>query len=114
MMHGGDLHRAGNFAVAREDWIAPSVALSIRDKAPQLGLTIDCLQLIGSQGGYRMVRATHGVHSVRIEQRRDLINVQSLYSLTYLVDLVLAIYIYIYIYISAAWVSELGSVFLGV
>jgi len=38
------------------------VALSGRDKAPEISLSPDQLTCIG-QGGYRMIRATHGVHS---------------------------------------------------
>ena len=42
--------------------VLPSVALSEYDKAPQLQLSKDQLTVYGSEGGYRMVRATHGVH----------------------------------------------------
>eukprot|EP01031_Cornospumella_fuschlensis_P042974 gene42974-52521_t len=42
--------------------ILPSVVLSLYDKAPQLVLSEDQLTCSGYEGGYRMVRATHGVH----------------------------------------------------
>lgn len=45
------------------EFIPPSVALSARDRAPQLKLSHDQLQVSGVGGGFRMVRATHGVHS---------------------------------------------------
>lgn len=45
------------------EFIPPSVALSARDKAPQMKLSSDQLQVSGVGGGFRMVRATHGVHS---------------------------------------------------
>lgn len=44
-------------------WVPPSVALSNRDKADQIVLSQDQLTCTGEEGGYRMVRATHGVHS---------------------------------------------------
>ena len=43
-------------------FLLPSVALSEIDKAAQLKLSRDQLTLSGAEGGYRMVRATHGVH----------------------------------------------------
>ena len=45
------------------EFTPPSVALSARDKAPQMKLSSDQLQVSGVGGGFRMVRATHGVHS---------------------------------------------------
>jgi Set1/Ash2 histone methyltransferase complex subunit ASH2 len=42
--------------------LLPSVVLSEYDKAHQLVLTKDQLTVLGCKGGYRMVRATHGVH----------------------------------------------------
>jgi hypothetical protein len=45
------------------DWHPPSVTLSMRDKAPQLILSEDHMICKGAVGGYRMVRATHGVHN---------------------------------------------------
>lgn len=42
-------------------FIPPSVALSTYDKASQLTLSKDQLICHGCEGGYRMVRATHGV-----------------------------------------------------
>lgn len=45
-----------------ESRILPSVALSLFDKASQLVLSDDQLVCYGCEGGYRMVRATHGVH----------------------------------------------------
>ena len=47
---------------AVETKILPSVALSQYDKASQLVLSPDQLICYGCDGGYRMVRATHGVH----------------------------------------------------
>ena len=44
-------------------FICPSVALSARDKAPQLKISRDQLEVSGNGGGFRMVRATHGVHN---------------------------------------------------
>lgn len=44
-------------------WTPPSVALSSRDKASQLKLSDDQLTVFGFDGGYRMARTTHGVHS---------------------------------------------------
>jgi Set1/Ash2 histone methyltransferase complex subunit ASH2 len=41
--------------------ITGKVALSTRDKAPEILLSDDQMTCTGS-GGYRMVRATHGVH----------------------------------------------------
>ena len=41
--------------------ITGRVLLSNRDKAPEIGLSSDQLTCYGN-GGYRMVRATHGVH----------------------------------------------------
>ena len=41
--------------------ITGRVLLSNRDKAPEIGLSPDQLTCYGD-GGYRMVRATHGVH----------------------------------------------------
>ena len=38
------------------------VALSARDKAPELVIGKDQLTVANLEGGYRMVRATHGVH----------------------------------------------------
>jgi Set1/Ash2 histone methyltransferase complex subunit ASH2 len=46
----------------RKKIVLPSVALSEYDKAQQLHLSHDQLTVFGSEGGYRMVRATHGVH----------------------------------------------------
>lgn len=45
-----------------ETKILPSVALSLYDKASQLTLSSDQLICYGCEGGYRMTRATHGVH----------------------------------------------------
>eukprot|EP01035_Chromulina_nebulosa_P037259 gene37259-50287_t len=42
--------------------LLPSVALSEYDKASQLTLSKDQLTIHGCEGGYRMVRATHGLH----------------------------------------------------
>ena len=42
---------------------SPYLELSSRDKAPQLILSNDHLTCYGVEGGYRMVRASHGVHS---------------------------------------------------
>ena len=42
--------------------ITGRVALSIRDKATEIMLSDDQMTCIGC-GGYRMVRATHGVHN---------------------------------------------------
>lgn len=39
------------------------VALNARDKAPELVLSKDQLSVSNGEGGYRMVRATHGVHN---------------------------------------------------
>ena len=39
------------------------VALSLRDKATELTLSPDQLSAWNIDGGYRMVRATHGVHN---------------------------------------------------
>jgi Set1/Ash2 histone methyltransferase complex subunit ASH2 len=41
--------------------ITGKVALSTRDKAPEVILSDDQMTCTGS-GGYRMIRATHGVH----------------------------------------------------
>lgn len=49
-------------SVERKTVILPSVALSDYDKAPQLFLSKDQLTVYGSEGGYRVIRATHGVH----------------------------------------------------
>ena len=38
------------------------VALNARDKAPELVISKDQLTVTNVEGGYRMVRATHGVH----------------------------------------------------
>lgn len=51
-----------NNANDRKKIVLPSVALSEYDKAAQLHLSQDQLTVFGSEGGYRMVRATHGVH----------------------------------------------------
>ena len=48
--------------VIREEFTPPSVALSSRDRAPQLKISRDQLEISGNGGGFRMVRATHGVH----------------------------------------------------
>lgn len=47
------------------EFIQPSryLELSSRDKAPQLILSNDRLTCYGVEGGYRMVRASHGVHN---------------------------------------------------
>ena len=50
-------------AIKREEFVPPSVALSSRDRAPQLKVSRDQLEVWGNGGGYRMVRATHGVHN---------------------------------------------------
>lgn len=39
------------------------VSLSARDRAPELVLSKDQLSVFAGEGGYRMVRATHGVHT---------------------------------------------------
>jgi len=44
-------------------WVPPSVALSERDRAKQLLLSADQMEVTGVNGGYRMIRATHGVHN---------------------------------------------------
>lgn len=44
-------------------YVPPSVALSERDRAQQLCLSHDQMEVTGVHGGYRMVRATHGVHN---------------------------------------------------
>jgi Set1/Ash2 histone methyltransferase complex subunit ASH2 len=44
-------------------WVPPSVALSERDRAKQLVLSTDQMEVTGVNGGYRMNRATHGVHN---------------------------------------------------
>jgi hypothetical protein len=49
--------------VSKEEFVPPSVALSARDRAPQLKLSKDQLEVCGAGGGFRMVRATHGVHN---------------------------------------------------
>jgi Set1/Ash2 histone methyltransferase complex subunit ASH2 len=46
-----------------EKWVPPSVAISARDRAPQLVLSKDQMELTGVTGGYRLARATHGVHN---------------------------------------------------
>lgn len=47
-------------------WMPPSVAMSTRDIAPHLQLLEDQLMVVGLEydcWGYRMARATHGVHN---------------------------------------------------
>lgn len=44
-------------------WIPTSVTLSKRDKAPQLILSDDKMICYGCEGGFRMIRATDGVHN---------------------------------------------------
>jgi hypothetical protein len=44
-------------------FVPSSVALSDRDRAQQLILSEDQMRVTGVYGGYRLVRATHGVHS---------------------------------------------------
>ena len=43
--------------VIREEFTPPSVALSSRDRAPQLKISRDQLEISGNGGGFRMVRA---------------------------------------------------------
>lgn len=40
-----------------------SVVLSSLDRAPQLQVSEDLLECTGCEGGYRMIRASHGVHN---------------------------------------------------
>lgn len=54
--------KAPVIAAAKATWVPPSVVLSLRDKAPQLELSSDQLTCVG-QDGFRMIRATQGVHS---------------------------------------------------
>lgn len=60
---GGFLGTKGDALNTAQNWQPPSVALSSRDKATQLTLTQDQLTCFGCEGGYRMIRGTHGVHS---------------------------------------------------
>eukprot|EP00605_Chrysophyceae_sp_TOSAG23-4_P001000 GSChrysophyteH1.ASY1.ANO1.1101.1 assembled CDS len=47
----------------KDAFVPPSVALSERDRAPQLILSKDQMEVTGIIGGYRLVRSTHGVHN---------------------------------------------------
>jgi hypothetical protein len=47
----------------KDVFVPPSVALSERDRAPQLILSPDQMEVSGITGGYRLIRATHGVHN---------------------------------------------------
>ena len=44
-------------------WEPPSVVLSLRDKANQINVSSDQLVCSGGEGGFRMIRATQGVHA---------------------------------------------------
>ena len=44
-------------------FVPPSVALNLYDKATELKVSLDQLIVTSDEGGYKMVRATHGVHS---------------------------------------------------
>ena len=46
-----------------DQFIPCSVALSLLDKAKQISVSADQLTCTGAPGGFRMIRATHGVHS---------------------------------------------------
>ena len=57
--------KTSNSGSLHDFWVPPSVALSSRDMATQLELLDGQMTVVGSDeggGGYRMVRATHGVH----------------------------------------------------
>ena len=43
-------------------YIPSSVALSLLDKAEQISVSDDQMICTGAEGGFRMIRATHGVH----------------------------------------------------
>jgi hypothetical protein len=43
-------------------FIPSSVALSLLDKAAQISVSADQMTCTGTEGGFRMIRATHGVH----------------------------------------------------
>lgn len=45
-----------------DQFIPCSVALSLLDKAKQISVSVDQLTCTGASGGFRMIRATHGVH----------------------------------------------------
>ena len=52
-----------SFKTTQQSFLPPSVALSPLDRSQQLLLSHDQMEIKGVNGGYRMARATHGVHN---------------------------------------------------